>query len=287
MPSLIKALKEEKKGTYLYDVTSGKKITPHGGSVYFNKYRKRWIAIFVQQFGDSSHLGEVWYVEADTPIGPWVSARKIVTHDKYTFYNPMQHPYFDKEGGRVIFFEGTYSHTFSGSGKNPTPRYDYNQIMYCLNLDDPRLLLPVPVYHIRDKQGQSDYLLRDVVEKTNQWDSVESIPFYAVGPKRTHGDLVPIYADKGRKNRLTPKRPDQSGEPIFYAVPANETQSDNSCIVPLYEYYHAKTRRRIYSTNSAIEERGWTRTKEPLCRVWKAPPVPPLIDSKAKPSRVL
>ncbi|MGB2862779.1 MAG: hypothetical protein WBC05_05575, partial [Sedimentisphaerales bacterium] len=64
MPSLIKALKAEKKDTHLYDVTSGKKITPHGGSVYFNEYRQRWIAIFVQQFGDSSHLGEVWYAEA-------------------------------------------------------------------------------------------------------------------------------------------------------------------------------------------------------------------------------
>ncbi|MHC4332150.1 MAG: hypothetical protein ACYSWW_29005, partial [Planctomycetota bacterium] len=91
--------------------------------------------ITVQQFGNSSALGEVWYAEADTPVGPWAYARKIVTHNKYTFYNPMQHPYFDQDGGRVIYFEGTYAHTFSGSAKNPTPRYDYNQIMYRLNLD--------------------------------------------------------------------------------------------------------------------------------------------------------
>ena len=70
MPSLIKALKEEKKGTHLYDVTSGKKVTPHGGSVYFNGWRNKWVMITVQQFGDSSHLGEVWYAEADTPVGP-------------------------------------------------------------------------------------------------------------------------------------------------------------------------------------------------------------------------
>jgi len=87
MPSLIKALKKEKKDTYLYDVTSGKKVTPHGGSVYFNNYRQRWISIFVQQFGESSYLGEVWYAEADTPVGPWAYARKIVTHNKYSFYN--------------------------------------------------------------------------------------------------------------------------------------------------------------------------------------------------------
>ena len=44
---------------------------------------------------------------------------------------------------RLIYFEGTYSRTFSG---NPvaTPRYDYNQVMYRLDLADPRLGLPAP-----------------------------------------------------------------------------------------------------------------------------------------------
>jgi hypothetical protein len=50
---------------------------------------------------------------------------------------------FDKEGDRIIFFEGTYTHTFSGN-PDQTPRYDYNQIMYQLDLSDPRLALPVP-----------------------------------------------------------------------------------------------------------------------------------------------
>ena len=70
-------------------------------------------------------------------LGPWVYALKVVTHDRYSFYNPKQHPMFDKEGGRFIFFEGTYTHTFSGNA-DATPRYDYNQIMYRLDLDDPR-----------------------------------------------------------------------------------------------------------------------------------------------------
>jgi hypothetical protein len=61
-----------------------------------------------------------------------------VTHDKYSFYNPTQHAFFDEAGGRVIYFEGTYTHTFSGHPV-PTPRYDYNQIMYRLDLSDPRL----------------------------------------------------------------------------------------------------------------------------------------------------
>jgi hypothetical protein len=50
----------------------------------------------------------------------------------------VSHPFFDQEGGRIIYFEGTYASTFSGN-TNPTPRYDYNQIMYRLDLADPRL----------------------------------------------------------------------------------------------------------------------------------------------------
>ena len=61
-----------------------------------------------------------------------------MTHERYSFYNPMQHPYWAREGGKVIYFEGTYTTIFSGN-RNPTPRYDYNQILYRLDLDDPHL----------------------------------------------------------------------------------------------------------------------------------------------------
>ena len=283
---IVEALEQEAKDVRVYDIESGKSIVPHNGSVYFNAYRQRWIGIFVQQFGESSFLGEVWYAEADTPVGPWAYAKKIVTHNKYSFYNPKQHPFFDKEGGRVIFFEGTYSHTFSGSPENATPRYDYNQIMYCLDLGDPRMTLPVAVYQIKDKENQRQYLLRDGVEKTNKWESVESIPFYAVEPKRAHGDLVPIYADKGRETRLTLERPNSSDEPLFYALPPSGPESENPCSVSLYEYCQDKTERRIYSTKPSLQKKGWIRTENPLCRVWEAPPAPPLLDSKAKPCKI-
>jgi hypothetical protein len=115
----------------------GKPIAMHRGSVNWNEYRQRWIMIGVESFG-SSLLGEVWYAEAEQLVGPWTAARKIVTHDKYSFYNPKQHPMLDQDGGRVIFFEGTYTNTFSGNDR-PTPRYNYNQILYKLDLSDPRL----------------------------------------------------------------------------------------------------------------------------------------------------
>ncbi len=299
--SVIEALKQEKKDTHLYGITSGRKITPHGGSVYFNAYRRKWISIFVEAGGESSYLGEVWYAEADTPVGPWAYARKIVTHNKYTFYNPMHHPYFDQDGGRVIYFEGTYAHTFSGSAKNPTPRYDYNQIMYRLNLDDPRLALPVAVYQVQDKQGQSNYLLRDGVEEAGLWDSVKSVPFYAVEPEQLvgwasahhHGTAwakahpTAIYALReeslGQNTGLTAERPNPSADPLFYALSPSTDAGDNSAIVSLYEYRHADSEQRHYSTDPAWRQRGWIRTAQPLCRVWKAPPGPLLFDRQANP----
>ena len=115
-----------------------KPVEIHYGSTYWNEYRKKWITIAVQTGGESSFLGEVYYMESDTLTGPWKQAVKIITHDKYTFYNPVHHPYFDQDGGRVIYIEGTYVTTFSGNPM-PTPRYDYNQMMYRLDLADPRL----------------------------------------------------------------------------------------------------------------------------------------------------
>jgi hypothetical protein len=138
---LVKAgdLKAEEARPQLRNVETGKPLVAHRGSVYWNDYRRRFVMIATETFG-SSMLGEVWYAEADAPEGPWDYARKIVTHDKYSFYNPKQHPMFDKEGGRVIFFEGTYTAMFSGN-PDRTPRYNYNQIMYKLDLSDPRLAL--------------------------------------------------------------------------------------------------------------------------------------------------
>ena len=133
-------LKEEDALLKLRDVETGKAVLAHSGSVYWNAWRKRFVMIAVQSFG-ASLLGEVWYAEAPTPTGPWASARKIVTHERYSFYNPKQHPFFDEKGGQVIYFEGTYTAMFSGN-TDPTPRYEYNQVMYRLDLNDPRLSLP-------------------------------------------------------------------------------------------------------------------------------------------------
>lgn len=120
------------------DAQTGKPVVLHSGSVHWNEHRQRWIILAVQKGGDASHLGEVWYAEAKQIEGPWRKAVKVASHPRYSFYNPAHHAFFDQQGGRFIYFEGTYAETFSG---NPvaTPRYDYNQLMYRLDLDEPRL----------------------------------------------------------------------------------------------------------------------------------------------------
>jgi len=116
----------------------GASIKPHSGSMAWNPWRKRWVTVFMQSFGKPSAFGELWYAEADSPTGPWGPAVKILTHENYTFYNPRLHPEFTPDGSPILVFEGTYSMQFSDN-KQPTPRYDYNQILYRLDLDDPAL----------------------------------------------------------------------------------------------------------------------------------------------------
>jgi hypothetical protein len=135
-------LRREEAPMRLQDPESGKPVVIHRGTVHWNDYRKRWIMI-ATEIGGTSYLGEVWYAEAEQPLGPWLHPRKIITHDRYSFYNPSHHLEFDQKGGRLIYFEGTYTHSFSGN-PDQTPRYDYNQIMYRLDLADSRLGLPAP-----------------------------------------------------------------------------------------------------------------------------------------------
>ena len=116
----------------------GNTVKPHAGSIAWNEYRKRWVTVFHEVGGKPSHLGEVWYAEADKPAGPWGPAVKVLSHKNYTLYNVRLHPEFSPTGSPILLFEGTYTATFANN-PHPTPRYDYNQIMYRLDLDDSRL----------------------------------------------------------------------------------------------------------------------------------------------------
>lgn len=117
---------------------AGETVKPHSGSIAWHQWRKRWVTVFMQSFGKPSVFGELWYAEADAPTGPWGNAVKVLSHDNYTFYNPRLHIEFTPEGSPALFFEGTYTIQFADKPE-PTPRHDYNQILYRLDLDDPAL----------------------------------------------------------------------------------------------------------------------------------------------------
>jgi hypothetical protein len=122
----------------LASTTDGQPVKLHSGSIAWNVWRKRWVTVFMQAFGKPSAFGELWYAEADAPAGPWGPAVKVLTHENYTLYNPRLHPEFTPSDSPILIFEGTYTMQFADRPP-PTPRYDYNQVLYRLDLDDPAL----------------------------------------------------------------------------------------------------------------------------------------------------
>jgi len=125
-------LSDAERLTRLRDVETGQRVRAHTGSIRWNPYRGKWVWILCETSGRSM-LGETWYAEAPDLLGPWSKAQRIVSHDDYSFYNVAQHDFFAGENGRYVYFEGTYTRMFSGAGTG-TERYDYNQILYRLDL---------------------------------------------------------------------------------------------------------------------------------------------------------
>jgi hypothetical protein len=119
----------------LASATGKEQVEPHSGSIAWNQYRRRWVTVFMQKFGKPSAFGTLWYAEADAPTGPWGPATKILSHDNYTFYNPRLHPEITPANEPILLFEGTYTAEFADH-PSPTPRYDYNQILYRLDLNE-------------------------------------------------------------------------------------------------------------------------------------------------------
>jgi hypothetical protein len=111
-------------------------IAAQRGHVAWHPWSRKWLAVFTQHGGIPSTYGEIWLAEAAAPTGPWVNARKVLSHDDYTFYNPVLHAESFRDDSPVIHFEGTYTTTFSGN-KQPTPRWDYNQVLYQVDLSLP------------------------------------------------------------------------------------------------------------------------------------------------------
>jgi hypothetical protein len=116
----------------------GKPVKLHTGSVAWNAYRRRWVTVFMEAQGKPSVFGELWYAESDALAGPWGPAVKVLTHENYTFYNPRLHPEFTPDDSPVLIFEGSYTKDFADR-PHPTPKYEYTQMIYRLDLDDSAL----------------------------------------------------------------------------------------------------------------------------------------------------
>ncbi|WP_193212343.1 hypothetical protein [Luteolibacter marinus] len=121
-----------------YETVDGQRIEVASAAVAWSGYRKRFVMIVQQKFGKPSTFGEVWYLEGESPQGPWGPAIKVATHQNYTFYNVQIDWQLADPDKPVLLFEGTYTTSFTDN-KRKTPRYDYNQVLYRLDLDDPAL----------------------------------------------------------------------------------------------------------------------------------------------------
>jgi hypothetical protein len=165
---------------------------------------------------------------------------------------------FDKERGRVIFFEGTYTSSLT-SNPNPTPRYDYNQVMYKLDLADPRLALPVPIYTSSEEHPAGFRALR----APHSAFRTSRVAFFA--PDLAGTDTLPVFQENG-KLRVGSKG--DPGAPAFYALPA-DTADPPPTTTPLYEF--VKGKQRAYTTDASWTKQGSSRSERPVCLVWKNP----------------
>jgi hypothetical protein len=271
------AVEERERPYQLIDVETGETIVPQNGSIHWNAFRRRWVMIR-SQFGGASALGEIYYFEGDSPLGPWAYGRKVVTHAReeigpdgqvarktYSFYNPMQHPEFDRAEGREIFFEATFTTLFASPAAPPIPSYDYNQIMYKLSLEDRRLALPVAVYRLPG--DPPSYRTRDALLEGKPADLPAPLPgeiaFFA--PDRPRKGTVPVRevgSEPGSAPRMVARNSAGGGPVLFYC--ASPKRRPPPASVPLYE---RQDEHGLFTYTTAAPS-------EPapiLCHVWPAP----------------
>ena len=246
------------------DPQSGVTLLPHDNTtIAYNPYRGRYVRLILEVYGEPSFAGELWYSEADSPMGPWTYARKIVSHDNYTFYNPRQHPHFAEDGGRHIYFEGTYTKWLTDA--IPTPRYDYNQIMYRLDVANPQIHVPVPIYQV-SSNAQQHFATINALSASEAAGLIGAAAFYAYD-QESEGLVAVYHSHPCAKDPLTTD-PLQGGEIAFYA--RTEPIAGNDAMVPLYRYVNEETQTAHYSLGETGDD-GFTRDDEPLVFVWENP----------------
>jgi hypothetical protein len=136
-----------------------------------------------------------------------------------------------------------------------TPLYDYNQIMYRLDLDDPRLVLPLPVY---ERAGDRQAFAMNAPG--------EKIAFFAAD--RPREGLVAIGSAVAAGETLSVLPDAGQHKPIFYAVPADIDAAPPGTAL-LFAWRNADDH-LWYGVEGTHGPAGYKQQK-PLCRVWKSP----------------
>jgi len=202
-------LKQEEGWIQLINLTTHEPMTVARGSIFWNEYRQKWILI---AGGSGDYNGDILYSEADTPVGPWGYACIVAQHDNM-LYNPTQHPFFDQDNGQIIYFEGTYAN-FWGQGSNKA-RYDYNQLMYKLDLSRQATMLPSPVYRL----DNGNLMFGAEIRASEKWAQIVDIAFFAYPPDHSPSGLLPVYkTHDGIHTSLTTAA---SSSPFMFSLPTS------------------------------------------------------------------
>lgn len=170
----------------------------------------------------------------------------------------------------MMYFEGTYTSWLSTTDK-PSPRYDYNQDMYKVDLGDPRMFLPVPVY-------------RTVETTPGYWTKLDlpdpgidrDVVFFA--PDRQREGTIPVYEYLDTDHMTRVLSTDDSLAAPFTGRKLAFHAHDRTAVIPsqvakgivdLNEFVNGSTQKRIYSTAASIPDAGYVKSPSAVCKVWK------------------
>lgn len=142
-------LRPSERRTVVY-ADDGAELTLAGGSVHWNGFKQKYIAIIGATPGpvpDALHSvasapkpsfdGEIYYAESDSLTSGWSNATLVITHSEseMSCYNPLQLPMYDDDEAGRIYITCTFVNSFSGV-VHKQEKYDYNNMVFGLDLAD-------------------------------------------------------------------------------------------------------------------------------------------------------
>ena len=147
--------------------------------------------------------------------------------------------------------------------------------MYQLDLADPRLAIPGPVYQRSD--GLLDRFTTRRQPRSRAGERRKRIAFFA--PDRPGENTVPVCqvkTDDGHHVlRVGNPRGDDPPRILFHALPVDAKPQPKTA-QPLYEFSRPKDNRRAYSTDPSWSAPDFDQPGRPICQVWRNPGRPTL-----------